>query len=625
MNAPIPPDAIAVAKLPVAAIVPSPSNPRKRFNEEYIAGLAESIKTHGLIQPITVRPLPLDALFAYNHRNPKRADPFDVPTYEIVVGECRWRAAKLAGLTEIPAFWRELGDKQVLEIQVIENLQRRDVHELEEAEGYEQLIQHHGYTADTLAAKIGKSRAYVYARLKLLALGNEGREAFSRGELEASVALLISRIPPSLQKKALGIVLQGYDGHPLSYRTAKQALQSKFTINLKQATFSLDDTTLVTAAGSCTACPKRAGNDLVMTAEGIDADVCTDTDCFNEKRQSRRAQLIAKAEKLKIPVLTGNEAVTAYYHDDTRINIDDVVDGDGQERTYRQILGDNLPRLVALVEVGQTEHNKKMVEMADATAMEKALKKAGWTPDLFQEAPNTPTAAEIKQRREEEAARQAKYEAEQAAIAAENSYRGQLADTVIERIRTLGDSGAVSFNTDEAITLLAIAWVRFDLHFNGTLEDQLLARHGITVEGDLDEQDVREGVLARMRQWPVGTALAFLFDMLTSQERRTVQYWNFNPEIKPLTLLDLASLVAFDAETLRTPAPTPSQAAQANDEGATKPAAPAETKGKKAAAKKPKAKADPAPTMSANEPAAPVENPGLASPSAWPFPVKAAA
>ena len=136
MNAPLPPDAVAVATLPVSAITPSPSNPRKHFDDAYIAELAESIKSHGLIQPITVRPVPLDALFEYNRKHANRADLADVPTYEIVVGECRWRAARQAGLTEIPAFWRELDDKQVLEIQVIENLQRRDVHVLEEADAW---------------------------------------------------------------------------------------------------------------------------------------------------------------------------------------------------------------------------------------------------------------------------------------------------------------------------------------------------------------------------------------------------------------------------------------------------------------------------------------------------------
>ena len=140
MNAFIPHGALAIPTLPIAAIIPSPSNPRKRFDDAYLDELAESIKTHGLIQPITVRPLPLDHLFDYNRKHPN-TEPGETPTYESVVGECRWRAAQRAGLVDIPAFWRELDDKQVLEIQVVENLQRRDVHPLEEADGYRMLIE----------------------------------------------------------------------------------------------------------------------------------------------------------------------------------------------------------------------------------------------------------------------------------------------------------------------------------------------------------------------------------------------------------------------------------------------------------------------------------------------------
>jgi len=119
MNAFTPHGALAIPTLPIAAIIPSPSNPRKRFDDAYLAELAESIKAQGVIQPITVRPLPLDHLFDYNRKHPN-SDPGETPTYEIVVGECRWRAAQRAGWVDIPAYWRELDDKQVLEIQVIE-------------------------------------------------------------------------------------------------------------------------------------------------------------------------------------------------------------------------------------------------------------------------------------------------------------------------------------------------------------------------------------------------------------------------------------------------------------------------------------------------------------------------
>src|ERR1051325_5469934 len=126
-----------VLDLELAAITASPFNHRKKFTG--IDELALSIKTQGLISPITVRP--------------QRNRP---GFHELVVGERRWRAAKKAGVLTIAAIVRELTDKQVLEIQLIENVQRVDVHPLEEADGYEELLEKHGYDVDGIAAKTGK-------------------------------------------------------------------------------------------------------------------------------------------------------------------------------------------------------------------------------------------------------------------------------------------------------------------------------------------------------------------------------------------------------------------------------------------------------------------------------------
>ena len=124
--------------------------------------------------------------------------------FEIVAGERRWRASREAGLDTIPAIVRTLDDSQVLEIQLVENLHREGLHELEEAEGYEILMQQHHYDIEQLVAKVGRSRAYVYARLKLLALDKKSRDAFYAGKLTAATALLLARIPvPALQQEAL--------------------------------------------------------------------------------------------------------------------------------------------------------------------------------------------------------------------------------------------------------------------------------------------------------------------------------------------------------------------------------------------------------------------------------------
>ncbi|MEN9905696.1 MAG: hypothetical protein RLZZ555_2261, partial [Pseudomonadota bacterium] len=189
------PDVDHFDHLPLAVLVTSPTNPRKHFDHARLQELADSIRATGVHQPILVRPLP----------GSRMQETFDIhaasgglqprPTHEIVAGDRRFRACQLAGLATVPAMVRALTDDQVLEIQIIENLQRDDLTELEEAEGYEALMQHSGLSADAVGAKIGKSRSYVYGRLKLLELGPDGREALREGRMDASHALLIARIP----------------------------------------------------------------------------------------------------------------------------------------------------------------------------------------------------------------------------------------------------------------------------------------------------------------------------------------------------------------------------------------------------------------------------------------------
>ena len=148
--------------------------------------MTESVKKHGVLQPPLVRP-----------------SPDGGGQFELVAGERRWRAAQAAGLVEMMTICRPLSDREALEIQVIENLQRADLHPLEEAEGYERLLTEHEYTAATIADKVGKSATYVYARLKLCALTSANRKLFYDCKLNPSTALLLARIPvPELQDEA---------------------------------------------------------------------------------------------------------------------------------------------------------------------------------------------------------------------------------------------------------------------------------------------------------------------------------------------------------------------------------------------------------------------------------------
>lgn len=178
-----PPAPIDLRSIPISRIVPSKTNPRRRIDPKKQSELTESIRRLGVLQPIIVRPV--------DHGN-----------FEIVGGYCRFCAAKEADLAEIPANVRKLGDLEALEVQMIENIQRSDLHPIEEAQGYQALMKH-GYDAARIAEKVGRSVAYVYDRVKLMHLGDRGRELFLDGVLTPGHAILLARIGEKDQKRAL--------------------------------------------------------------------------------------------------------------------------------------------------------------------------------------------------------------------------------------------------------------------------------------------------------------------------------------------------------------------------------------------------------------------------------------
>jgi ParB/RepB/Spo0J family partition protein len=272
----------------------SPDN-RKRFSELGLTELAASIKAMGVVQPILIRPV-----------TPTAEQP---EIYEIVAGERRYRASIIAGLLDIPTMIRTLSDLDAAKIRILENLQREDPHPIEEAEGYQLLMLQHGYNADQLADEIKKSRAYVYARLKLCALTNEVRDMVFNDVIPTSTALLIARIPvPALQIKALHEVIRpnGASIEQMSVRRAAEHIQQNYMLDLTTAIFKTTDAKLVPTAGPCTTCPKRAGNDPLVF-EGIRADVCTDPVCFAEKKAAHHTAIFERAEKNGVPVVADAE------------------------------------------------------------------------------------------------------------------------------------------------------------------------------------------------------------------------------------------------------------------------------------------------------------------------------
>ena len=163
----------AYQSLPIYKVEPNPDQPRKEFDPEELENLAESIRVHGLIQPLTVREMPTGY-------------------YQIIAGERRWRAARLAKLSEVPVVVIDADDRKAMELALIENLQRQDLNPVEEALGYKTLMQDYGLTQEEAAARVGKSRPAVANALRLLGLNPEVLELVRTGSLTAGHARAIA-------------------------------------------------------------------------------------------------------------------------------------------------------------------------------------------------------------------------------------------------------------------------------------------------------------------------------------------------------------------------------------------------------------------------------------------------
>ena len=175
--------------LPISRVEPRSDQPRSRFDDASLEELAESIRQHGLIQPITVRKI-------------------DGGYYQIIAGERRWRAARAAGLTEIPVRVIEADDRRAMELALVENLQREDLNPIEEAKGYRTLMREYGLTQEDAARSVGKSRPAVANAMRLLTLSPAVAELVEKGQLSAGHArALVPIAEPSLQQAAAKEVL----------------------------------------------------------------------------------------------------------------------------------------------------------------------------------------------------------------------------------------------------------------------------------------------------------------------------------------------------------------------------------------------------------------------------------
>jgi|GEM_PF-913475 ParB family transcriptional regulator, chromosome partitioning protein len=268
----------------------SKTNPRRNVNEDELNELAESIKRHGILQPLIVRKIK--------------------DGYEVVAGERRYRAALKANLEVLPVLIRELTNEEVIEIQIIENLQRKDVHPLDEAYGFHNLtntsLNVNNYDVQKVGEIIGKSEAYVYSRLKLLDLTETLQKAFLENRIYLGHALIIARLQPEDQEKALEFIsdfnMQYTDfgkqktKEPGSIKCLKGWVNNNILLDLRKAPFNTKDESLNAVNPiACTNCNRRTGFNKNLFPEIEKEDCCTYPECFAQKKQVSLERCINKA------------------------------------------------------------------------------------------------------------------------------------------------------------------------------------------------------------------------------------------------------------------------------------------------------------------------------------------
>ena len=238
----------------------STTNPRRTFEESKLHELAQSIRQHGLIQPLTVRP--------------------NAEGFEIVAGARRFRASQLAELFSVPARIVEIDDAQALEWQLVENSQRVDVHPYEEAQGFQRLLDMPGYDVAALVEKSGKSASHIYARLSLLQLIPTIAEAFTAERITASHANLLARLPQEAQSTVYEQCWrkdwQDKEPHLLPAKHISAWIQTNLYLSLTDAPFDREDPTLNPTAGACPTCPRRSGfnTSLFNDVQGDQCKLC---------------------------------------------------------------------------------------------------------------------------------------------------------------------------------------------------------------------------------------------------------------------------------------------------------------------------------------------------------------
>jgi ParB/RepB/Spo0J family partition protein len=374
---------LKIEYLATDSIHPSPTQPRKNFDQEKQHELTESIREHGFtMSVVTVR------------RRPQQDG------FEMVAGERRLRAAKEVGMKEIPCLVKELTDQQVLEIQLIENIVREDLSPIEEAEHYKRLLAMRDekdkplYTYESLGKRISRTSQTIRHRVLLCDLPAEAKREVESGRLSPETSVLIARIPDmELRLEATKLVLHPvHEAGPLSFRRATEVIHEKFIRDLRTANFDQADAILLpietneagnrTAGGACLDCPFKTGVSKAAEVSREKHNICLNPSCFQRKkdlqwekwRQSetdpQRNRIAANEAESRKLFPSGSQLAPAF----GLVDLDDLPDGNdlrpGEESrlTWRQLIkGTNLQVLVSPDERGKIHElvdRQKAIEAA---------------------------------------------------------------------------------------------------------------------------------------------------------------------------------------------------------------------------------------------------------------------
>jgi ParB/RepB/Spo0J family partition protein len=275
--------------IPLVEIAASKTNPRKAFAEEAMNDLGESVRREGILVPLVVRP--------------------DGGIYEIIDGERRFKAAAIVGLKEVPCFILDVQDNDVRTKQIIFNLQRADLHPMEEAEAFLQLYTPVGNTTRSIAERIGKPESYVAERMQLLKLSSDAKKLYKENILTLAHATLLCKMTNDDQARALRfLVHEDVEGGKrfsdtvrvktaVDVRLFRAWIDEEINLNLDHAIWGQTDDTLIPGVPACTACPKNSAFNTALFPEAAKNAVCYDRKCFKAKLEAHKVRMHKQSRK----------------------------------------------------------------------------------------------------------------------------------------------------------------------------------------------------------------------------------------------------------------------------------------------------------------------------------------